>query len=215
MKKKEKSDGVKKIYLHHTDPYMSLIRGNPEVIYLNPPERYRKALVRSNLMYALASARPKEIIREGRTTTVFWKDGETTVVKRQKGTLDDPYQAFCAALAKKIFGSNSRLIRAIKDAGGLPASETIRGVKEYRKGSVTIKAIQCTGENLKEVFDFVGRKPIGCDDKNLKVDCSSPWGALAALLGNYVVKNEDGAFDLHWAPAFEEKYAGCEVTKHD
>ena len=59
---------------------------------------------------------PAKIIYNGVATVVFWEDGTKTVVKRAKGTKDDKYNAFCAALAKKVYGTNSRLKNCIKDA---------------------------------------------------------------------------------------------------
>lgn len=59
---------------------------------------------------------PRKIIYNGVATIVFWDDGTKTVVKRAKGTKDDRYNAFCAALAKKMYGTNSTLKKCIKDA---------------------------------------------------------------------------------------------------
>lgn len=47
-------------------------------------------------------------------TVVFWTDGTKTVVKCPEGTPYDEYTAFCAALAKKLYGNNSKLQREIK-----------------------------------------------------------------------------------------------------
>ena len=55
------------------------------------------------------SAVPKRIIKNGPAMVVFWKDGTKTIVKRKKGEPDNVYHAFTAALAKKIFGSNSKV----------------------------------------------------------------------------------------------------------
>lgn len=55
------------------------------------------------------SAVPERIIKNGPAMVVFWKDGTKTVVKRKKGEPDNIYHAFTAALAKKIFGSNSKV----------------------------------------------------------------------------------------------------------
>lgn len=52
---------------------------------------------------------PKKIIYNGPATIVFWADGEKTVVKRSKKEKDNKYNAFCAALAKKIYGNNSKV----------------------------------------------------------------------------------------------------------
>ena len=57
---------------------------------------------------------PKRILRSGIATIVFWADGSKTVVKRAPDEPDNEYQAFCAALAKKIFQSNSKLKKIIK-----------------------------------------------------------------------------------------------------
>lgn len=60
---------------------------------------------------------PKRIIRnhsaKGDFTIVFWKDGTKTIVKRAEGEADNTYTAFTAALAKKLFGNNSKLSRTI------------------------------------------------------------------------------------------------------
>lgn len=58
---------------------------------------------------------PKKIIFNGPATIVFWKDGTKTIVKRAKKDKDNKYNAFCAALAKKIFKSNSRVNSIVKN----------------------------------------------------------------------------------------------------
>lgn len=56
---------------------------------------------------------PKKIIRSGECTTVLWKDGTKTIVKRMPGSEDSDYAAFTAALAKKIYGTNSKVERIV------------------------------------------------------------------------------------------------------
>lgn len=53
------------------------------------------------------------IIFNDPATIVFWKDGTKTVVKCQKGQTFNPYFGFCAAMAKKLYGSNSMLNRIV------------------------------------------------------------------------------------------------------
>ena len=48
-----------------------------------------------------------------RTVVVIWTDGSKTIVKRSENDPDDIYMAFTAALAKKIYGSNSAIKREI------------------------------------------------------------------------------------------------------
>lgn len=56
-----------------------------------------------------------KIIRNGPVTVVFWDDGTKTLVRRNENTPDDPYFAFCAALAKKVYGNNSRVKKIISE----------------------------------------------------------------------------------------------------
>lgn len=62
--------------------------------------------------------KPKKIIFNYPATIVFWKDGTKTVVKCAAGTDPDLYNAFCASVCKKIFGSNSHLKKVIEKAYG-------------------------------------------------------------------------------------------------
>lgn len=57
---------------------------------------------------------PKRILRCGPATIVFWQDGTKTVVKRAEDEPDNEYTAFTAALAIKIFKSNSALKKMVK-----------------------------------------------------------------------------------------------------
>ena len=56
---------------------------------------------------------PKRIIKNKDTMIVFWHDGTKTVVKRAEDEIDSDYAAFTAALARKIYGSNSALKRIV------------------------------------------------------------------------------------------------------
>lgn len=64
--------------------------------------------------FAFNAPYPKKIIYNGPATIVFWEDGTKTIVKRAKKEKDNKYNAFCAALAKKIFGNNSRVNAIVK-----------------------------------------------------------------------------------------------------
>lgn len=54
---------------------------------------------------------PEKIFRCGDATTVIWNDGTKTIVKLMPGADDSDYGAFTAALAKKIYGNNSQVMR--------------------------------------------------------------------------------------------------------
>ena len=60
---------------------------------------------------AVRTITPEKIFRCGDVTTVIWKDGTKTIVKLMPGADDSDYGAFTAALAKKIYGNNSKVMR--------------------------------------------------------------------------------------------------------
>lgn len=68
----------------------------------------------TELYSAMKCYTPKKIIRNGPATIVMWPDNTKTVVKRAEGEEDNTYSAFCAALAIKIFGSNSKVKKTVK-----------------------------------------------------------------------------------------------------
>lgn len=47
-------------------------------------------------------------------TVVLWMDGTKTIVRAAKGDKHDAYLGYCAALAKKIHGTNSALKRDLE-----------------------------------------------------------------------------------------------------
>lgn len=51
----------------------------------------------------------KQILISDKCTIVFWLDGTKTIVRCAAGSQFNVYHAFTAALAKKIYGSNSKL----------------------------------------------------------------------------------------------------------
>lgn len=58
---------------------------------------------------------PDKIIKNGRATIVLWPDGTKTVVKLADGDEPSDYAAFTAALAKKVYGSNSAIKAIVRD----------------------------------------------------------------------------------------------------
>ena len=58
---------------------------------------------------------PKRIIYSGPATIVFWNDGTKTVVKCHDMSTYNKYTAFCAALAKKVLFTNSRINRIVNN----------------------------------------------------------------------------------------------------
>ena len=55
-----------------------------------------------------------EVSADHRTVVVVWNDHEKTIVKRSENDPDDLYMAFTAALAKRIFQTNSHVKKIIQ-----------------------------------------------------------------------------------------------------
>lgn len=53
--------------------------------------------------------RVKKIMHNGPATIVFWKDNTKTVVRLKEGDRYDPYAAFTAAVAKRLYGKNMKI----------------------------------------------------------------------------------------------------------
>ena len=78
----------------------------------NARKEIERALIRQpvNKFFDIKSI---EVSVDHRTVVVVWADGETTKVVRSENDPDDIYMAFTAALAKKLYGSNSAVKRTI------------------------------------------------------------------------------------------------------
>lgn len=73
----------------------------------------------------------ERILKSGNRTIVFWGDGSKTVVKRAEDEEDNLYNAFCAALAKRVYRSNSKLIKMIHDKVEYQTKYGTFSAKEY------------------------------------------------------------------------------------
>ena len=93
-------------------------------------------------------------------TTVLWNDGTRTTVKLSDDDIYDEYSAFCAALAKRIYGSNSRIKKIMKTQGRvLLSKEDKKRRKEERKMRAEMEATQDLINNFAARFrDIFGSK---------------------------------------------------------
>ena len=57
---------------------------------------------------------PSRILKSGNRTIVFWPDGTKTIVKRAEDETESDYAAFTAAVAKRLYGSNSAVKKIMK-----------------------------------------------------------------------------------------------------
>lgn len=95
---------------------VSCVQIPPAQIVLKPVEK-----VHPEPMCIMTKEKPDKILPDGTVkpggifTTVKWKDGSYTTVKASKDDCyaPSPYMAFCAALAKKLYGSNAAVHRMV------------------------------------------------------------------------------------------------------
>lgn len=57
---------------------------------------------------------PNRILVSGNATIVFWADNTKTIVRCAEGTEPNTYNAYTAALAIRLYGSNSQLKKLIE-----------------------------------------------------------------------------------------------------
>lgn len=81
---------------------------------------------------------PVKIIYNPPATIVFWEDGKKTVVKAMEGTVFNPYHGFTAALAKRVYGSSTRVNKIVRNGHQayrytlLQLSEVMNGFGGYK-----------------------------------------------------------------------------------
>lgn len=104
----------------------------------------------------------KKIIFSGPKTIVLWTDGTKTIVSMSKDETNfDPEAAFCAAYTKKMFGTNSKIKRVIKEKSNIEQHQRIVEEKlkeelakisqDYDKFMRELCPWLYTGEKLTEV----------------------------------------------------------------
>ena len=78
---------------------------------------------------------PRKIIFNDPVSVVFWQDGTKTIVRRTKGEKFNKYTAFTAALAKKIFGNNTRVNAIVKSGIDQKEKDAAKKAKMAKKNS--------------------------------------------------------------------------------
>ena len=92
----------------------ALMYGNWNVPQREQPE------VKLDPMMASDFFKPEKIIYSGPKTIVFWRDGTKTVVSLGEGQEHDEYTAYCAAVAKKMFGATHKVKKFIDSVAVRP-----------------------------------------------------------------------------------------------
>ncbi len=76
-------------------------------------------------------------------------------------------------------------------------------VKQYKKKPVVISAVKWTGNNLKEVMDFMkGKAMIKCGN----IVIPTIEGAMTAEAGSYIIKGVKGEYYPCRGDIFEDTY---------
>lgn len=100
----------------------------------------------------------EKVIVNGYKTIVFWNDGTKTIVSCREGEEFDIYTAFCAALAKKMFGSTSRVKAILEDKLIIQEKkdkkkpDDLNGQKNCSFDTLLEKEIANSIEELKKLF---------------------------------------------------------------
>ena len=94
-----------------TELTVHLVSKSPTELLINKELVNHAFRYSSEISFGIPMPVPEKIFRCGDVTTVIWKDGTKTIVKLMPGEDDSDYGAFTAALAKKIYGNNSKVMR--------------------------------------------------------------------------------------------------------
>ena len=99
---------------------------------------------------------PKKIIvnEDSKVTVVIWDDNTKTIVKCSEADQYDPYAAYCAAFAKKCYGTNSQLKKTI---------ENLTVIQEKKKKDKTTEPLLPSMEEAVKNFGDPANKYFGTD----------------------------------------------------
>ena len=142
---------------------------------------------RGSIMEGAASVfMPEKIIKSADRTIVFWKDGTKTIVRRSDDTADDLYSAFCAALAKKVYGSNSQLKKILCMADIQPMSDRLRkkAIDEYN-AYVEQERVKEESERPQKILDeYIDKDPIQSELTTFRQELDSKIDKVVKALSN-------------------------------
>lgn len=147
-----------KTYLTEIGKFKNKDNGFDSIIY--QMEKKRKFAERGT--DEMKNVDVKKIIFSGPKTIVLWSDGTKTIVSMSKDETNfDPEAAFCAAYTKKMFGTNSKIKRVIKEKSNIEQHQRIVEEKlkeelakisqDYDKFMRELCPWLYTGEKLTEV----------------------------------------------------------------
>ena len=77
-------------------------------------------------------------------------------------------------------------------------------IKQYKKKPVVVSAVKWTGDNLKEIMDFMDNKWILVKCGNIIIPTLE--GTMAADIGSYIIKGVKGEYYPCRGDIFEDTY---------
>ena len=78
----------------------------------------------------LSTSDVKSVIFNGGKTIVLWADGTKTISTCGESDTFDPYAGFCAAVAKKVFGSTGAAKRILKNVSKITPAKKEKTLPE-------------------------------------------------------------------------------------
>lgn len=98
--------------------------------------------------------KPKKVVynEEAGVMVVIWMDGQKTIVRPAEDEDMNPYDAFCAAYCKRVFGSNSALKRELEKVMVVEKPKTKKNATTQMPTSELGKAIKDFKEKLTEAM---------------------------------------------------------------
>ncbi|WP_048800710.1 hypothetical protein [Streptococcus constellatus] len=81
---------------------------------------------------------------------------------------------------------------------------------KYRKKPVVIEAVKWTGNNVKDLADFMGESQINYEIETRKMFIRTLEGIMEASVGDYIIKGVQGEFYPCKPDIFAETYEEVE-----
>ena len=99
--------------------------------------------------------KPKKVFynEEAGVMVVIWMDGQKTIVRPAEDEDMNPYDAFCAAYCKRVFGSNSALKRELEKVMVIEKPKTKKKAAQTPTGELN-KAIQGFKDTMSSFSSF-------------------------------------------------------------
>ena len=126
------------------------------LLWINPSYLHVVATPDDNAVQTLNGPcpKPKKVVynEEAGVMVVIWMDGQKTIVRPTEDEDMNPYDAFCAAYCKRVFGSNSALKRELEKVMVIEKPKTKKNATTQMPMSELGKAIKGFKEKLTETM---------------------------------------------------------------